>query len=326
MSLSAIASRGFADLSPPEAQHAMLELPTNRAEYVGMLQDMGDYPRRSPIGVRIPSDAEVQALRKAGTGRWRVVVLLDDERALALGATYFSHLFLLDPFFDIGQMLYAAWHDPLIRDEHSRRLAEQGALLLRAAPLLNGASASLAPDHLPGSWNPRPSWRRPRPGDDPRQHAAWAMRCALVLTYWADRLDAVVCTARNDVIAALDVVLGGSVTTRALDLRGAARVEASQALREESLCALKPNWDAARQASRRRSRAHLDDVTDALASMSDSLDAHPLAPWRVSLGATGVPEPSLLLRRVLVGEDPERRPPLPPRRLRRRPLCVVSAS
>jgi hypothetical protein len=326
VSLSAIASRGFADLSPPEAHHAMLELPTNRAEYVGMLQDMGDYPRRSPIGVRRPTDEEVDVLRKAGTGRWRAVVLLEDERALALGAAYFSHLFLLDPFFDTGQMLYAAWHDPLIRDEHSRRLAEQGALLLRAAPLLNGAAASLAPDHLPGSWNPRPSWPRPRATDPPRQLAAWAMRCALVLVYWADRLDAVVCTTRHDVIAALDVVLGASVTTRGVELRSAKRVDASQDLREASLCTLKPEWDAARRASRRRSRAHLDDVTDALFTVSESLSDEPSSAWRLSLGATTVPEPPLLIRRILLGEDPERRPPLPRRKLRRRPLALVAGA
>jgi hypothetical protein len=28
-----MSSRGLADLSPPEAEHAILELPTNRAEY-----------------------------------------------------------------------------------------------------------------------------------------------------------------------------------------------------------------------------------------------------------------------------------------------------
>ena len=37
-------SHGFADLSPPEARHALLELPTNRAEYVGVPEEI----RRRP--------------------------------------------------------------------------------------------------------------------------------------------------------------------------------------------------------------------------------------------------------------------------------------
>ena len=68
----ALAARGYADLSPPEAEHAVLELPTNRAEYVGMLEAMGDYPARSPIGYRVPTDAEVEALRNLETARPRL--------------------------------------------------------------------------------------------------------------------------------------------------------------------------------------------------------------------------------------------------------------
>ena len=71
-------------------------------------------------------------------------------------------------------LLYAAWHDPAIKDEHARRLAEQSGLLVRAGPLLNAGTAILAPDHLPGSWNPRPGWRKPRSGVDRVQVAAWA--------------------------------------------------------------------------------------------------------------------------------------------------------
>src|SRR5690349_9214240 len=104
-------SRGYADLSPPEAEHAMLELPTNRVEYVGVLQDIGDYPARSPIGQRVPTDAEVQTLQHSA-GRWRAVALLEDERALKAAACLFSTIFVLDPFYDTGALLYAAWHDP----------------------------------------------------------------------------------------------------------------------------------------------------------------------------------------------------------------------
>src|SRR5947209_13023498 len=61
--LRALAERGYADLSPPEAEHAVLELPPNRAEYVAVLEAIGDYPARSPIGHRVLTDAEVEGLR-----------------------------------------------------------------------------------------------------------------------------------------------------------------------------------------------------------------------------------------------------------------------
>src|SRR5438874_11416128 len=96
-----MASHGFAELSPPEAEHAILELPTNRAEYVGVLQDIGDYPARSPIGLRVPTDDDISALKKTA-GRWRAIVLLEDERALRTAAGLFSRVFVLDPFYDCG--------------------------------------------------------------------------------------------------------------------------------------------------------------------------------------------------------------------------------
>src|SRR5438067_484476 len=82
--------------------------------------------------------------------------MVDDERGIRNAACLFNRVFVLDPLYDSGALLYAAWHDPLIKDEHARRLAEHAGLLVRLAPLLNAGSASLAPDHLPGSWNPRP--------------------------------------------------------------------------------------------------------------------------------------------------------------------------
>jgi len=103
----AINRHGFADLSPPEAQHALLELPTNRAEYVGVLEDLGDYPARSPIGPRLPGAEEVASLRRTG-GRWRAVVLLDDEAAVNQAACLFESVFVLDPLYDSGALLYAA--------------------------------------------------------------------------------------------------------------------------------------------------------------------------------------------------------------------------
>ena len=322
----AFGSRGFADLSPPEAEHAILELPTNRAEYVGVLQDIGDYPARSPIGLRVPADDEVNALKRVA-GRWRAIVLLDDERALRTAAGLFNRVFVLDPFYDCGALLYAAWHDPAIKDEHARRLAEQAGLLVRAAPLLNAGTAILTPDHLPGSWNPRPGWRKPRPNDDKRQIAAWSVRTSLVLLYWADRLDGVVCTARGDVVAALDLALGARSDSLALDLPEPQRVDEAQAAREVIAADLGQRWASIRRLSRRRSRKKLDDVAYALTSVAEVL-GHASAPraWRLSLGAGSVPDPALLIRRVLNGQDPERAPPLPRTKIRRRPLCLVAAS
>lgn len=319
-------SRGFGDLSPPEAEHTILELPTNRAEYVGVLQDIGDYPARSPIGDRVPSDREVAALARI-PGRWRAIVLLDDERALRTVAGLFSRVFVLDPFYDSGALLYAAWHDPSINDEHARRLAEQAGLLVRAAPLLNAGTAILAPDHLPGSWTPRPGWRKPRPGADARQIAAWSMRTSMVLLYWADRLDGVVCTAHHDVVAALDVAIGTRATSSALDLPEPAHIDGAQAARATATAELGQRWTSMRRFSKRRSRQRLADVANALTDAAEAL-GHPTEPhsWRLALGETSVPDPALLIRRVLNGEDPERDPALPRQNMRRRPLCLVAAS
>ena len=319
----AMTRHGFADLSPPEAQHALLELPTNRAEYVGVLQDLGDYPARSPIGHRIPSSEEVANLKKAG-GRWRAVVLLDDERAARQAACLFERVFVLDPLYDSGALLYAAWHDPIIRDEQSRRLAEQAAGMVRLAPLLNAGTAVLAPEHLPGSWNPRPGWRQPRRTDHPRQLAAWSMRSALVLSYWADRLDAVVCSTRADVQAGLHVLLGAASRVASVDLgTPPATPEAVRDWRDEHAGALCGLWEELRRLSRRRPADALNAL--ALACADVPLDGHARG-WQLTLGAASVPEPGMLIRRILNGEDPERPPALPRRRLKRRPLCLVGGS
>jgi hypothetical protein len=314
-----MASRGFADLSPPEAEHAMLELPTNRADYVGVLRDLGDYPARSPIGQRVPTHADVDALKR-GSGPWRGVVLLEDERSARQAALLFNRVFVLDPLYDSGALLYAAWHDPYIKDEHSRRLAEQAGSLVRLGPLLNAGTAVLTPDHLPGSWNPRPGWRKPRGNVDRRQVAAWAMRSGLVLLYWADRLDAVACTDRVEVIAALEVALGGGMRSSRVELSEMSSSEAAESFREEHRLELWDHWREMRRSTRRRSRQCLEDLAYAISGLP--LDGR-VGNWRLALGQSVVPEPAMLIRRVLNGQDPEREPALPKRRLRRRPLCLL---
>jgi hypothetical protein len=317
----AMAAHGFASLSPPEAEHAILELPTNRAEYVAVLEDIGEYPARSPIGQRVPSDSEVATLRKQ-PGRWRAVVSLEDERALANAASLFQRVFVLDPFYETGALLYAAWHDPLISDEHSRRLAEQAGLLVRASSLLSHGTAVLVPDHLPGSWNPRPGWRRPRSSEDQRQLAAWAMRRGLVLLYWADRLDALICATRSEVIASLDVILGLRVLSATLELSEPRHVDEALVARSDRAAYFAEMWADARVVSRRRMRYSMEDVAFVLAGAPTSGRR---SGWRVSLGEATIPDPAMLLRRVLNGQDPEREPPLPRRRLKRRPLCLIGS-
>src|SRR5579864_1354274 len=280
----AMTARGFGELSPPEAHYAMLELPTNRTEYVGVLQDLGDYPARSPIGQRTPSSEDVATLKQAG-GRWRGVTLLDDERTLKHAALLFERLYVLDPFYDSGAQLYAAWHDPFVKDEHSRRLAEQAGWLVRLAPLLNTGTAILAPDHLPGSWNPRPGWRRPRPDADRRQLAAWAMRSGLVLLYWADRLDAVVCTSRADVLASLAVALGAAARSTGVDLTEWPALEVAVLAREERAVELCDIWTELRRVSRRRGRHCLDDLAYALGRVPSGDRG---TAWRLVLGETSV--------------------------------------
>jgi hypothetical protein len=185
---------GLDELSPPEVERVLLELPTDRAEYVGLVRDISGWPERSVVGRRIPTEAEIARLNREA-GRFRAVALLEDERAIEVAAPVFDRVFVLDPLYDTGDLLYAAWHDTAIRDEHTRHLAQHARRLAQLAPLLSNGTAVLAPDHLPGGWDPRPGWRRLRSDADPHTRWAWSLRQALVLLYWADRLNAVICTS-----------------------------------------------------------------------------------------------------------------------------------
>jgi len=229
-----------------------------------------------------------------------------------MAGALFRRTFVLDPLYDTGDVLYAAWHDPTLNLDHARRLAEQAALLVRAAPLLRSGSAVLAPDHLPGSWDPRPGWRRPGPAADDVAQRAWALRTGLVLVHWADRLDAVVLTTRADVVAALrEVVLGSSALSRDVLLGEAPPLGQSASARTL--------WSTARRVARRRTPGCLDGLACALRKLAPG-DA---ASWRLSLGEATLPDPALLLRRVLNGSDPHRAPALPRTDLRRQPLYLL---
>jgi hypothetical protein len=318
----AIVRHGLADLSPPEAAHALLELPTNRSEYVAVVQDLGDWPARSPIGQRVPTDAEIDRLTRL-SGKWRAVVLLDDERALRVATTGFSRSFVLDPLFDSGELVYAAWHDPAISTRHAERLATQASLLVRAGPMLRSNAAVLAPDHLPGSWDPRPGWRPRIPHANPNVNAAWSLRTAFVLLYWADRLDALVCTSDPAVARALSLALDGRGHAQPLRMAEPAAVEHGCAARQTCAERLIATWRLARRVSRRRTPPSLRQLLSCLEPAAELVQA-PRSTWTAMLGPADIPDPALLIRRVLNGENPRRDPPLPRRSLRRRPLCLLA--
>lgn len=322
----ALLVRGLDQLSPPEVEHTLLELPAERQEYVGLLTDVAGWPDRSPLGRRVPGDDEVDALNSMA-GRWRAVTLLDDEPALCMAATLFRRTFVLDPLYDAGDLLYAAWHDPTINAEHARRLAEEGALLVRAAPLLRDGTAVLGPDHLPGSWDPRPGWRRPRHDAEPPARRAWALRTGLVLLHWADRLDALACVTRPDVVEMLPIALGARARHRRVALPQSTPLMDAHQRRTLAMPNLAPVWAAARRVTRRRVLRRLDEMSTALEQIGCvvALDA-PASSWRLTIGETELPDPALLLRRVLNGHDPNRTPALPRTPLRRRPLCLLTSS
>jgi hypothetical protein len=87
---------------------------------------------------------------------------------------------------------------------------------------------------------------------------------------------------------------------------------------------LSERWADVRRVSRRRLRSRLDDVAYAVTVLAEGLGHQTTErSWRLSLGETSLPDPAFLLRRVLAGEDPDRQPPLPRQKIRRRPLCLV---
>jgi hypothetical protein len=158
----------------------------------------------------------------------------------------------------------------------------------------------------------------------PRQLAAWSMRAALVLVYWADRLDAVACATRADVLAGLQVLLGSRSRLAAVELPQApGAADVISGWREEHAEALCRLWNELRRLSRRR-------PSDALAALALACADLPLdgAPkeWQLVLGSASVPEPAMLIRRILNGQDPERLPALARKRLRRRPLCLLGGA
>ena len=77
-----------------------------------------------------------------------------------------------------------------------------------------------------------------------------------------------------------------------------------------------------RDAAHRHPRRCVGEVSSALQELPlGSVDRD----WRLVLGDNTLPEPVMLIRRVLNGQAPDSEPPLPRRRLRRRPLCLLGS-
>lgn len=147
------------------------------------------------------------------------------------------------------------------------------------------------------------------------------MRAALVLLYWADRLDGVACTTRPDVMAGLHVLLGSEPRIAAVDLFIPPEdIVDWRTTHNQTLCDL---WAEERRATRRRRNDMLGSIAEACSDLP--LDGRQRS-WQLVLGAASVPEPAMLIRRILNGQDPERLPALPRKRLKRRPLCLLAAS
>ena len=90
-----------------------------------------------------------------------------------------------------------------------------------------------------------------------------------------------------------------------------------------------------------RDKAELEELYEQMAARTKEREAagasRPAEPARLDEGTVvvtdlrGLPpvgdgDPALLIGRVLNGQDPERDPPLPARKIKRRPLCLVPAS
>jgi hypothetical protein len=138
-----------------------------------------------------------------------------------------------------------------------------------------------------------------------------------VLLHWADRLDALVCVTRTDVVEMLRAAFGPAETWRIVRLPQPLTLDQR---RQE----LAPQWAAARRLTRRRVLRRLDEMSRALEQIGCAVvPGSPRDEWRLALGRPKLPDPALLLKRVMNGADPNRAPLLPPTPLRRRPLCLT---
>ena len=156
----------------------------------------------------------------------------------------------------------------------------------------------------------------------PSSGSAWALRSAFVLLYWAERLEAVVCTTDQSLSTALRLALAGSCEAASTAVGEQAEIDTADRLRRACIGDLAACWRRARRFMRGRSAAKLTGLACDLTRTARRLEA-PHARFELLLGPREVPDPAFLIRRVLNGEDPWRDPPLPPKVLQRRPLCLL---
>jgi hypothetical protein len=145
-----------------------------------------------------------------------------------------------------------------------------------------------------------------------------------VLLNWADRLDAVVVATRADIATQLPMALAAESSRCGVALPEVP--ELADLMRWRTDCAedLGNRWAHARRLARRRQPFGLPALACALHGTA-SLVAPGVEtePWQLHLGSAHLPEPALLLHRVLNRENPNRQPQPPSTPLRRAPLCLV---
>ena len=75
-----------------------------------LVRDISGWPERSVVGRRIPTEAEIARLNRTRVDCARSRCLRTNARSRSQRRV-FDCLFVLDPLYDTGDLLYAAWHD-----------------------------------------------------------------------------------------------------------------------------------------------------------------------------------------------------------------------
>ena len=288
----ALEGQGLDGLSAPELAVAVQELAQDQSAFVGLLAAANDYPHVPLCSVRRPERAEMERL-DSQLPRCRAVLLPEDETGIRAAVEMFDVLLVLDPLWHTGDLLYASWHARQgIPPEYARRLHAHLAPAVRLSEARH--KLRFIPDHLPGSWDPFPV------------RTTTPIRSAASLLYWADRLRAVAVAGDPPVAANLrELAQAGP------DLQGGGGAELS--LRPEP----RPRDDWA---------ATFDGLGDDPIQLAPLLGlAEPDARWSLGVGATALPDLSLVLLRAQAGRPIRSGLPGMTYRLARRPVYLVLA-
>lgn len=304
--LGACCEAGLHDLSPPEVEGSIAELATERPAFLRLVERAAGWPSGSPIGARLPEPADMDRLDRR-LPRSRAVVDASDEAALLLAGTLFRCVLVLDPFWMVRGLLYAAWHDPHgLAPDHAAVLQRMVLPGLRLAPLIQAGAIQCVPDHLPGSWEPWPM-RTDSIRSTPGLEEPFATHLAARLVYWADRLRAVAVVGRAEVAVPLRALGTSALPT------GPEGSEAGMALAGAASLA---DLIAERWATPHRRWGHWGRIFDrqtatenpratSLAASLRRMDrgGESRSPWIVGVGPETLPDMSLVLRRAAEGRD-----------------------